>query len=65
MPALGTGQTKRTRYIFEKVRGHPDLATLLEPGVPGEADTGQGGYLLAPEAFRAAARAVGQADIVG
>ena len=54
---------QRTRQGFEKMRRDLDVAALLEPRVPADADTGELRDLLAPQPRRAAARAGDEANV--
>lgn len=63
MAALGIVQLQRFRYLEQKAFRDLDVPTLLEPCVPGEADTGERGKFLAPETRRAAMAGRGQARI--
>src|SRR5262249_53704829 len=63
--ALGRGQAQRTAHRLENVERCADVAALLEPRVPGSADSGQMGDLLASKTGRTPAAAVREADILG
>ena len=65
MSALGGVEPERRRDGVEHLDARVDLAALLEPGVPGDADPGELGQLLAPQAGGAAAGAGRQADVLG
>src|SRR5262249_35882491 len=49
--------------IFQEMRRDLDVAALLEPRVPGDADPGELRDLLAPQPRSAAARSGDQADV--
>ena len=63
--ALVRVEQQRPRDRVEHLRGGVDVAALLEPGVPGHADPGERGDLLAAQAGRAAPRGRRQADLLG
>src|SRR5262245_4373020 len=52
------------RHRLPDLRRRVDVPALLEPGVPGHADGGELGDLLAPEPWRTAAAARWEADIL-
>ncbi len=57
-------QPERRCDGLHDVRAGPNPAALLEPGVPGEADAGELGDLLAAEARRSATPSGRQADVL-
>src|SRR4051794_19991997 len=64
MSVLRWGQLQGTRDRLEDRRGRADVAALLEPRVPGRADPGELGDLLAPEPGSAPAATCRKADIL-
>ena len=65
MAALVGGQAQRARDAVEHLGRNVDRQALLEARVPGRADIGEQRDLFAPQARRAAPRAVGEADVGG
>ena len=65
MRALGRRQPQRARERLEHVERGADVASLLEPRVPGGPDSGQQRDLFAAQARRAPAAAVGEPDVLG
>ena len=53
--AAGVVQLQGARQPLQHLLGGRTAAALLEPGVPGDADGGARGHLLAPQARRAPA----------
>src|SRR5439155_26813287 len=51
---LGGREMQRIRDARQGVRGHRDIATLLEPGVPSRTQAGELGYFFATQSWRPA-----------
>jgi hypothetical protein len=62
--ALGGVQSERVRDRVEDLDAGIDRAALLKPRVPGDAHASQVGQLLAPQAYRAAAGADREPDVL-
>jgi hypothetical protein len=62
---LGGVEQQRAGEGVEDLHGDMDVAGLLQPGVPGDADRGELGDLLAPQARGAAPRPAGQSHPLG
>lgn len=65
MPALGAAEPQDPGDRVQHLRRDGDVPALLQPLVPGRADPGEDGDLLAAQARGAAAAAVGQARLGG
>ena len=65
MLALRPVQPQRPRQRVEHLRARVDLAALLEPGVPGDADAREQRQFLPAQPGRAPPRPVGQAEVGG
>ena len=63
--ALGRRELQRPRHRRQRLRRGRDVAALLQPGVPGDAEAAALRHLLAPQAGRAAALAGRQAEAGG
>ena len=57
------GQAEGVADALQHLVGDAHLATLLEPGVPGDADAGERGHVLAPQALRTAPLGLRQAQV--
>ena len=65
MGVLGGGQLQSAGDRLQDRGGGADVATLLEPGVPGGSHAGELGDLLAAQAGCTAAAAARKADVLG
>lgn len=63
--ALGGIQNQRTGHRVEHLGADVDRPPLLQPRVPGDADTGQLGDLLAAQSGGASTDCRGYADVLG
>jgi hypothetical protein len=63
--AFGVGQAQGPGHRGEYLGAGVDRPTLFEPGVPGDADPGELGDLLAAEPWGAPPGARRDADLVG
>lgn len=63
MGAFDIVQQQHPSHRVEDFFGDLDVAALLQPGVPGHADPGEDGDLLAAQARRTAVPGRGQSDL--
>src|SRR5262245_39788473 len=63
MGTLGAAEAQRTGQAFQKRRRNPDVASLFEPRVPGEADACENCHVFPSQAAAATVACRRQSDL--